>query len=513
VLSATRPGAGPFRRRLLLNSLATGAGNGWAMVVALVSLPLLLHGLGPVGFGTWALLQTLSGVSGWFSLVQAGVGTAVTRDIAAHTARDDRACAAEAAGTGLGLFIVFGVVAATALALAGPLILPTLFRTPAFLRADLNVAIVLLGAQVAVDLFTEGQESCLEGFQRVDLSRAVDAARRTSVAIATSAAALSGGGLRDVAAASLGASLVGSVMGFVALRRTQCGARMSVSAAAARSLLRYGRTIALLRPLGVLERTMDRIIVGIFLGPAAVAAVEIATQLANGAAAVLSATIYAVIPAASWLGARGDRGSLRELVDRGTRYSMLVAMPVAVGTAIIAAPLIRVWVGSGYPGAALLTGVALAGVAASMPLAAGSEVLVGVGQATDVLRASVVALIVNLALSVALVPLIGPVGTFLGTLAATLVLAPLLGRPLLRCTGETARDFVVEVALPSAAPSVPLAAVVALVVALGAGDIVTIVVAVVLGSAVYIFTATRTSIQGKELRYLSALVRRREGAA
>jgi O-antigen/teichoic acid export membrane protein len=496
---------------VLLNSLATGAGNGWAMIVALVSLPLLLRGLGPAGFGTWALLQTLSGVNGWFSLVQTGVGTAVTRDIAGHAARDDRERAGEAAGSGLALFVLFGVVAALVLAFAGPLLLPTVFRTPIGLRSDLRVAIALFGIQVAVDLFTEGSESCLEGFQRVDLSRVVDAARRTAVAAATAAAALSGAGLRGVAAASLAASLLGSAVGAVVLRRAMGGVRMRISRAAASSLLRYGRSIALLRPLGVLQRTMDRIIVGIFLGPAAVAAVEIATQLANGAAALLSGTIYAVIPAASWLDARGDHRSLRELLDRGTRYSMLVALPVAVGTAIAAGPLIRLWVGGGYPTAALLAGVALAGVAVSAPLAAGSEILVGIGQAVDVLRAAVVALTVNLALSIALVPLIGPVGTFLGTLVASLVLVPLLGRPLLRRTAETAREFVVDVVLPSAAPCLPLAAIIGLVVLVGAHDMLTVMLAAALGPAVYIVTAMRISIQRSELRYLLGLMRRREG--
>ena len=300
-------------------------------------------------------------------------------------------------------------------------------------------------------------------------------------------------------------------MGFVVLRRALGGTRMRVTRAAAASLWRYGRTIALLRPLGVLERTMDRIIVGIFLGPAAVAVVAIATQLANGAAGVLSASIYAVTPAASWVGARGDHHTLRELVNRGTRYSMLVAMPVAVGAAIVAAPLIRLWVGGGYSTAALLAGVALAGVAVSTPLAVGSEVLVGIGKATDVLHASVVALTVNLVLSVAFVPLIGPVGTFLGTLIATLVLAPLLVRPLLRCIGESVRDFLVATVLPSVVPCVLLAATLSLVVAVGARDIVTVALAAALGGAVYITTAMRTSIRPGEMRYLRDLVRRREG--
>jgi O-antigen/teichoic acid export membrane protein len=68
--------------------------------------------------------------------------------------------------------------------------------------------------------------------------------------------------------------------------------------------------VAVLRPLGVLHRTIDRVVVGSVLGPSAVALVEIATQMMNGADAILSAMSYAVLPSAAWLRARGDRATL-----------------------------------------------------------------------------------------------------------------------------------------------------------------------------------------------------------
>jgi hypothetical protein len=48
----------PFRRQVLVNTASSGVANGWAMVVAFVSLPVLLSGLGQAAFGTWVLLST-----------------------------------------------------------------------------------------------------------------------------------------------------------------------------------------------------------------------------------------------------------------------------------------------------------------------------------------------------------------------------------------------------------------------------------------------------------------------
>src|SRR5205807_2156831 len=139
--------------------------------------------------------------------------------------------------------------------------------TPVRLGDDLHFAIALFSAQVVLDLLTEGAEACLEGLQRVDYSRAVDALRRTLVAGATAAVALQGGGLRGVAAASLATSAVGTVVGLWLLVRLVPSGRFAPSGAEARALLSYGRTVAVLRPFGVIQRTMDRLIVGAVLGP------------------------------------------------------------------------------------------------------------------------------------------------------------------------------------------------------------------------------------------------------
>src|SRR5258708_7599258 len=93
--------AAPFRRRVVLNTLSTGVGNAWAMIVALASVPVLLHGLGTSAFGVWVLIQTFSAVTGWFSLADLGFGAAISRTIASRLAVDDRTGVGRTVGSGL----------------------------------------------------------------------------------------------------------------------------------------------------------------------------------------------------------------------------------------------------------------------------------------------------------------------------------------------------------------------------------------------------------------------------
>ena len=281
--------------------------------------------------------------------------------------------------------------------------------------------------------------------------------RRTAVAVAVCSAALLGGDLVDVATASATASLVGTVVSWWMLRAKTKVRLRSFSTDAVHRLTRYGIAVGGLRPLGVIHRTIDRMVVGSVLGPAAVTAVEVATNLQSGADAVLGASSYAVTPGASWLNAREDRPTLRELVVRGTRLSLLACIPVTVFVALLSQPLIEVWLGDDAPaGAAGLASVAVISTMLAAPLQVGSNVLVGVGRAAIVLRAATISIVVNIAASIVLVRVVGVVGAFQATIVASLVLFPLLARPALDYVGLGGREFIRRSVIPGIAPSLLL---------------------------------------------------------
>jgi len=501
-----------FRRQVLLNTASTGLANGWAMVVALVSLPLLLSGLGPTVFGTWVLVQTFSAITGWFSLADIGLGTAATRAIAERASLDDRTAASRITSSALAAFAALGLLCAGGLALAGPALLPRLFHTPTALRHDLRLSLVLFACQIMVDLLTEGAEACLEGLQRVDLSRGVDAVRRTTVAVVTVIAAQTNGHLPAVAMASLAASVVGALVAAVVLRRHLPAPVSAPALEDLRHLFAYGKTVAVLRPLGVLHRTMDRIIVGAVLGPAAVSLVEIATQVQNGAEAILSATAYAVVPTAAWLTARGDRKTMHELLHRGTKYSLLVTIPVGTVAAMLAGPLVRIWLGRRYGEAAGLAAVALLITIITAPTQVASNLLLGVGRATDILRAAGMAIVVNLVLSLVLVHITGIVGVFQATLLASIVLVPALLRSVLRSVGSDLSSFLRDAVAPVLLPTAALVAVTGIAVALPLSDLPTLAVGGVLGLGAYLAFALRWSVDRNELAELRSSIGRRPAA-
>ena len=502
------PRARPFRRRLLINTATTGVANLWAMVVAIVSLPLLLDGLGTDGFGLWVLLQTFSAFNGWLSLGDLGLATATPKFVAEAGAADDGTRRADLMRTSLTCFAGLGVCWAALLALLGPWLLPTLFDVPDALRSSFTDAVVVVALTAAIDQATRGAQACLEGLQRVDLSRWGDVVRRTGGIGGATIAAVTTGSLVATSLAAGAGSVIGLAFAVIALHRAAPVRLVGIDREAARDLFTYGRTVAALKPIGVLHRMMDRVIVGIVLGPSAVTIVEIATQVQNGAEAVLSASSYAVIPSAAHVEARGDSHTLRDLLLTGTRYSLLATLPFVIGPALLAVPLLSVWVGGDGAGAATPVVLALAYVATTAPLQVGSNLLLGTGKAGAVLKAAGASIIVNLALSVALIGPLGVSGVFLATLISGLVLIPILGREVLSAANAGLASFIRSALQPVALPAVTLGLAVLAVVALPFEPLTTLVIAVAVGAPAYVVSLLHSGFDTGELKDLRAVLAR-----
>jgi O-antigen/teichoic acid export membrane protein len=449
------------KRRLIVNTGASVATNLWAIVVSIVAVPVLIGGLGPEAFGIWALLLAFSATTGWFSLADFGVGVASSNALAAAEASGSVDRRSVLISTTICYFAVLGIASAALFAIGGAVVMGVTSFVPADQHNDIMLAITLSALQVGVDLAARSFATALDGLQRVDLARLLDAIRRTIVTVAAAGAAAVVGTLQATVGAALVASIASALISAVVVRRAVRCPLVSPSNAVVRELIRSGFAIGLLRPLGVIHRTMDRIIVGVIIGPTAVGGVEVAASLQNGIDAVLSASSTPVTPSASYLRAGSDTEGLRRILVRGTRYSLLATVPAGTFVVMLSAQIIDVWIGSDTPdGSAALArlgGLAIMVVAIA---AVASNLLIGIGQARVVLVAASVSIVINLSLSVWLAVIWGPEGVFTATLISSVALTPLLVLPCLRLTDARLGDFVRSAVIPGFAPGAVLAVVI-----------------------------------------------------
>lgn len=497
----------PYLRRVLVGTAAATVGNLWTIVLGVVSLPLLLHGLGTSKFGVYALLQVCSGTTGYLSIASVGAGVAGVRQVASRAALADDAGTARALGTLLAVGAAVGVLGGLAFAVTAPTILEALLgrRTDGFSTVARWFAASLLAEQVALSI-----QYGTEGLQWIALSRVGDAVRRTLTVGAATVAALVTESLEVAVAAAAIAGMLWAVVLTVAVVTGARGyprpARPRV--AEVRQLLRSASEVGGLTAVGVGHRSMDRLLAAWLFGPTSVAIVEIATQVQNAASAVLSSSSYVATASAPWLETSRATSQQRALLLSGTRLVMLVTVPAVLILAFLAEPLLDVWLGEPAQRAASMVPVALLYIATSAPLQVPSNMLLGTGRVTTLIRAAFPSLLVNLIASIVLCRTLGLVGLFWGTLVGTAVLTPLLFRATRALVPITFGDFARRALFPAAPPAAALGLVLAGVLIAPLSDVVTLLTGALGGGAIYAAVALRRAADRAELAQLVDHLRR-----
>jgi O-antigen/teichoic acid export membrane protein len=165
-----------------------------------------------------------------------------------------------------------------------------------------------------------------------------------------------------------------------------------------------------------------------------------------------------VVSTASRYAAERDERRLRELVVRGTRYTLALFVPLCVTLMVMAEPILEVWLGQRYGDGS----AALAIIVSYWLLYGGLVVtpgfLVGAGRAREVALIVLVVAGANLILSLILTPELGLEGPALATAVPFVVAFPAMLRVGLLASGAALGDLARRAWLPAYGAGLVLAA-------------------------------------------------------
>jgi O-antigen/teichoic acid export membrane protein len=190
---------------------------------------------------------------------------------------------------------------------------------------------------------------------------------------------------------------------------------------------------------------------------------------------------------------------LQSLLVRGTRYTLALSLPVTIAAMILARPLIISWVGVGYVDMVGPTQLFLAYQLITGTATIANTMLVGMGLVRAVTLYVLVAVVLNLAISVLLVRPLGISGVIIGTLVGFGITAPLYIRLVLSRLQLRFATFFREAIMPIAPWAVLFAAVLELTAQLAApGQLLTVVLCCVPAGLVYVAGVVRYSMSRAE---------------
>jgi O-antigen/teichoic acid export membrane protein len=454
----------------LLQQVAQGAG----LLALLAIVTILARRLSVSELGAYGLVASLAG---YLLVLRNSVAASAVRAMAAAVEPGERRMVFSAAAA---LYAVAGV--ATGLLIAGAGLLIAGLILDGDLAADARVGGLGLGAVTAAGV---AASVCLDALRA---ERAFVRAASTEIAavalyLATMLALIFGGaGLGALIAASGALPLYSGVISALVARRAGLGLRFQRSAATRPRVMAIVPTAGWLLVIELCNMAIyafSRVILGAYRSPRAVGLFEGPVRAHNLLYALGGALAVPVVPTASRYLSTGDQRRLRDLVVRGTRYTLALFVPVCVTLIVLAGPILDAWLGDRYGDGE----VALAILVSYWLLYGGLVVtpgfLVGAGRARELARIMIVVAGSNLVLSLILTPELGVEGPAVATAAPFVVAFPFMLRLGLSASGAP----LAELARRAWAPNYLLGAVIAGLLILGRAALPMDETAAVLGLA------------------------------
>jgi len=368
--------------------------SGLAVIVLLVRV------LGQADFGRYTVAIAL--VSIMILLVELGMGGYLLREGSQRP---------EAIGGLLGhvllLRAAFGVVA---IGLLIPIALVLDYDRATF------AALLLLAVAALARVFRDSYLTVLQTLERVGDVARTQSQQAIAIAAVTAAAALAGFGLIGVAGAVLAISLVTPAWAWRRLRH-RWSDKIAVRLTGLSTTLAASAVFSASHGLHVALNYLDAVMIHSILG-------NVPTGLYGAAYRVLTAML--LIPAIytdsvsrsiSHYG-RADREQMRRIFDRGLAHLTTIAVPLGLGGAFLAGPILIFLFGPSYAGAATALSILLPGAIFAIPAWLALITAYGVGKERMVAAIFVLAVLGNGTANFFLIPVFGIEGAAAASFAA-----------------------------------------------------------------------------------------------
>lgn len=334
------------RRLMIRNTVINLLGQGSPGLVALLTVPLLVRGLGTDRFGALALIWV---TINYFNLLDLGLGRALVKLVADRLGGKERHEIAGLAGTALLLMAGLGVVGAIVLGVGAPWLVARVLHVPAGLAREMERSFLLIALSLPLVLTASGLRGMLEAYQRFDLVNAV----RIPLTLFTF--------VGPVLVLPFSRSLVAVAVILVAARVIAWAAQLalclryipdlsrgfSVRLSGARPLLRFAGWLGVSNVIGPLLLYIDRFFLAAMVSVAAVAyyttPFEVVTQLWF----VPRAVVEVLFPALGVL-LVAEPGRAGRLYGRAMLATVAILLPICLLILLFARPGLALWLGPDF---------------------------------------------------------------------------------------------------------------------------------------------------------------------
>jgi O-antigen/teichoic acid export membrane protein len=385
------------------------------IAIGIVMLPFNIAYLGQSAYGLWVLTTS---VTTYFSMLDLGYGSAQVKFAAQYRALRDAQALNEITSTLFFLFTgialaMYGVAVAVAFSLG------SIFNLGPAQAETAKAVLLIISFHIALGLPFSVFGGVTNGFQRFYLNTSISIVTSLVVAAATVVVLRSGYGLVELVAVTTTIR----VLALFAYRTTAYRSFPLLSVRwkyVRRSRLREVTAFSVfLLVIDIAQKinyTADNMVIGAFLGTAAIATWTVGARLIAAVRTLSNAMGRFLFPSIVEGATRESVERLQLVLIQGTRVSLAMVVPMAMTLALLADIVVNAWVGPKFGGSVIVVRLLAIVVTIRIGTSTAYALLKGAGQHQFAAGSSVAIAIANLILSIILVRPFGLVGIALGTL-------------------------------------------------------------------------------------------------
>jgi O-antigen/teichoic acid export membrane protein len=405
--------------RLLRNTLFNAGGRLWLIGTNLLLTPLYLSYLGQDRFATWVLFWTLTQ---YLIFLDMGLGPSLVKHFAEFQAKGDAQSINQAVTTVCCLYLLMG---ASLLVVLWPVMgwIAARFSLPPDLLQEavqtFRGGLIVLVVLYFVNLF----DALLKGHQRMDLTNLALVVVSVPNVLGSYWVLRQGWGLAGLVVAVCGVYLLQLLLLVLFARRVFPQLRLGrryVRVSMVRDLFGYGARLQTSRVAELICFHADKVLLGLFVPIRYVTFYDLGAKVSYFLHDLPYIFFNAVFPAASELASRDDHQRLWLLYERGTKYLLLLSLPILFGTWLTAHLILQAWLGHVSADVRRAILFLSTGYWTSISVGMVATVGAGIGWVSTQMRAGLLQSVLNLGCSTGLILAMGYQGALIGTLTALL---------------------------------------------------------------------------------------------
>lgn len=313
--------------------------------IAFLVSPILVHSLGIEIYGVWTLIVS---VTGYFTVLDFGVNTAIVRYISGKSAKKDYSGARSVYSTSIALFSFIGI-AILVFSLIFGYFFNDIFRLQHIERYYIYTVFLLVSIDLASGLVFSVFLGSLVGLQEFRFINGTSIIFNIVKSVIIVLLLVRGYGLLTLALIQMLSNFGISACQYVFIRKRYSFLKFeigSIDRKTVKTIYDYSIYSFVIAISFKLLYYTDSIVIGSMIGVSEITYFAIPSTLVDYLGKFLWAMIAVLVPIISANEQTGEGVGNQELYVNGTKYTLLVGMPVIIALYFFGEDFIRLWMGT-----------------------------------------------------------------------------------------------------------------------------------------------------------------------